>query len=361
MRAVILSGGEATRLRPLTCNTSKVMVPVLNRPFLEHLVSYLKSHNIVDITLAIGITSGQTESYFGDGSRFGASIGYATESVPLGTAGAVKNTERLLDNPFVVFNGDVYTDIDLTAMMNAHERSGAIATLALTPVDDPTAYGVVETDGEGKITRFVEKPSFEEAPSNLINAGVYVLRPDILDYIAPNAFVTFERDVFPSVLAAGDTVCAYPSHAYWIDIGTPERYLSLNRELLKRTLGPDGVKFEGEHAIQPSAQIEGPVLIGKGCCVESGCTIEGPTVLGQDCQIRAGARIRSSLLWQGCEIDRGARLRNSIFASRCYTGQDSLIDSCVLGDNVRIESGTQLPRNSKIWPDELIPPSTLPH
>jgi mannose-1-phosphate guanylyltransferase len=361
MRAVILSGGEATRLRPLTCNISKVMVPVLNRPFLQHLVSYLKSHNIVDITLAIGRTSGQVESYFGDGSRFGASIRYSTESVPLGTAGAVKNTERLLNSPFMVFNGDVYTDIDLTAMINAHERSGAIATLALTPVDDPTAYGVVETAGEGRITRFVEKPSREEAPSNLVNAGVYVLHPDILNYITPNTSVMFERDVFPSVLAAGATMYAYPSHAYWIDIGTPERYLSLNHELLRRDFGPRGLQFEGEHDIHPSAQIEGPVLIGKGCSVEGDCTIEGPTVLGQGCKIREGAIIRSSLLWQGCEIDRGARLRNSILASRCYVGEGSLLNSSVLGDNVMIGGGTPLPQNSKIWPDGSIPPSPLPH
>ncbi len=361
MRAVILSGGEATRLRPLTFNTSKVMVPVLNRPFLLHIVSYLKSHNIVDITLAIGRTSGRVEGYFGDGGRFGASIGYATERVPLGTAGAVKNTEGILDSPFVVFNGDVFTDIDLTAMVNIHQQTGAMATLALTPVDDPTAYGVAETNGEGRITRFVEKPSRQEARSNLINAGVYVLHPDILKYITPNTFVMFERDVFPSALAAGVPMYAYPSHAYWIDIGTPERYLSLNHELLRRDIGPRGLQFEGEHDIHPSAQIEGPVLIGKGCCVESNCTIEGPTVLGQGCKIRQGAVIRSSLLWQACEIDRGARLRNSILASRCYAGQESLVDSCVLGDNVRIESGTQLPQNSKIWPDESIPPSTLPH
>ena len=361
MRAVILSGGEATRLRPLTCNTSKAMVPVLNRPFLQHIVSYLKSHNVVDITLATGRTSGQAESYFGDGSSFGVSIGYSTERVPLGTAGAVKNTERLLDSPFLVFNGDVYTDIDLTAMMNVHQQSGAIATLALTPVDDPTAYGVVETDGEGRITRFVEKPSREEAPGNLINAGVYVLRPDILDYVAPNAFVMFEREVFPSVLAAGETMCAYPSHAYWTDIGTPERYLSLNHNLLRRDIGRRGLQFEGEHNIHPSAEVEGPVLIGKGCCVEGGSTIEGPTVLGQDCQIRAGAMIRSSLLWRGCEIGGGARLSNSVLACGCYVGEECFLDSCVLGDNLRIESGTQLPQGSRIWPGESIPPGALSH
>jgi len=359
MRAVILSGGKATRLRPLTCNTSKVMIPVLNRPFLQHLVCYLKRHNIVDITLAIGKIPDEVESYFGDGSRFDATIEYSTESVPLGTAGAVKNAERLFDGPFVVFNGDIFTDIDLTAMTDAHQRRGAIATLALTPVDDPTAYGVVETDGEGRVTRFLEKPSRDEVTSNLINAGIYILRPDILSYIPPNAFVMFERDVFPSVLEAGETMCAYPSDDYWTDIGTPERYLRLNHDLLGRDIGPRGLKFEGKHDIHPSAQVEGPVLIGKGCRVASNCTIEGPTVLGQGCQIREGAVIQSSLLWQDCEIGRGARLRDSILASSCYVGGESLLDSCVLGDNVRIGSGNQLPQGARIWPNKSIPPGTI--
>ncbi len=359
MKAVVLSGGKATRLRPLTCNTSKVMIPVLNRPFLQHLVGYLKRHEIVDITLAMGRIPNEVESYFGDGSRFDATIEYSTESVPLGTAGAVKNAERLLDRPFVVFNGDVFTDIDLTAMMDVHQRRGAIATLALTPVDDPTAYGVVETDDEGRVTRFLEKPSRDEVTSNLINAGIYILRPDILNYIPPNAFVMFERDVFPSVLERGETVCAYSSDDYWIDIGTPERYLRLNHDLLGRDIGPRGLKFEGRHDIHPSAQIEGPVLIGNGCHVASNCAIEGPTVLGNGCRVGEGVVILNSLLWQDCQIGSGARLLHSILASSCHVGRESLLDSCVLGDNVTIGSGNRLPQGARIWPDRLIPAGAI--
>jgi len=360
MKAVVLVGGEATRLRPLTCNTPKIMVPVLNRPFLEHFIGYLKAHNIVDMVLAIGKSAGQVRDYFGDGRRLGVRIAYSVEDSPLGTAGAVKNAQRFLDDSFTVFNGDVFTDIDLTAMAQLHRKNNAIASLALTPVDDPTIYGVVETDGRGRVKRFLEKPSRDEATTNMINAGIYILETDIFDYIAPNAFSMFERDVFPLLLKKRQAIYGYPFHDYWIDIGSPDKYLKLQHDLLGRRAGDQSIEFEGESSADSSAQIEGPVLIGRGCSIDKGSAIRGPVVLGAGCHVEEGAVVEGAVLWEDCRVGRGARLTNCLVASRCDIGEGSEIqDACVLGDDVRLGEGSRLSRGVRIWPGKTIEPGTI--
>jgi len=351
MKAVILAGGEATRLRPLTCNTAKIMVPVLNHPFLEHFIAYLKKHNITEVILALGQQITPIQSYFGDGNKFGVKISYSEEDSPMGTAGAVKNVERLLDSSFIVFNGDVFTYIDLTAMANSHREKRASVSMALTPVENPTIYGVVETDNEGKVQRFVEKPSWDEVTTNMINAGIYIMEPSTLSYITPNVFSMFERDVFPQLLKEGQAIYSYPSEAYWIDIGTPEKYLKLNHDLLHRY---EGIKFEGESIVHPSAQIEDPVIIAEGCFIDKGSIIRGPAAIGSRCQIEEGAIIESSVLWQNCKVGKGAKLRNCVVASNCCIKEESILDNCVLGDNVKIGKGNKLSQGIKIWPDKSI-------
>ena len=195
MKAVILVGGEATRLLPLTCNRPKAMVPVLNIPFLEHVIRYLSKHQIKDIILAQSHLSQPIKSYFGDGSQFGVKLSYTVEDAPLGTAGAVKNTERYLGETFLVLNGDIFTDLDITAMISFHLERRAKATIALTPVDDPTSYGLIETDAQERVMRFLEKPSWSQVTTNMINAGTYVLEPDVLTHIPPQTNFTFERDL----------------------------------------------------------------------------------------------------------------------------------------------------------------------
>jgi mannose-1-phosphate guanylyltransferase len=360
MKAVILVGGEATRLRPLTCNTPKIMVPVLNRPFFEHFVGYLKAHNILDIVLAIGKSAGQVRGYFGDGSRLGVRVVYSVEDSPLGTAGAVKNAQRFLDDSFIVFNGDVFTDIDLTAMAQLHRKNEAVASLALTPVDDPTMYGVVETDGKGRVKRFLEKPSRDEATTNMVNAGIYVLEPDIFNYIAPNAFSMFERDVFPLLLKKRQAIFGYPFHDYWIDIGSPDKYLKLQHDLLGRRTGDQGVEFEGESSVDSSARLEGPVLIGRGCSIDRNSTMKGPVVLGARCHVEEGASVEGAVLWEDCRVGRGARLTNCLVASRCQIGGGSEIPGgCVLGDDVRVGEGSRLLQGVRIWPGKTIEPGTV--
>jgi len=360
MKAVILAGGEATRLRPLTCNTPKIMVPVLNRPFLEHLVGYLKKHNIVDIILAVGKSPEQVQDYFDDGSKFNVRIVYSIEDFPMGTAGAVKNAERFLDDSFIVFNGDIFTGIDLSAMMRLHRERKAIASLALTPVEDPTIYGVVEADSQGRVKRFTEKPSWDKVTTNMINAGIYTLEPDILSYITPNSFSMFERDVFPPLLEKGQVIYSYPSQDYWIDMGTPDKYLRLQRDLLHRYVGHEGTEFEGESFVHSSAQIEGPVIIGGACFIDRNSIIRGPAVLGAGCRVEEGAIVEGAILWQDCKIGKGAKLRNCLVASRCFIGEESeVLDDCILGDDVLIGKGNKLSKGIKIWPGKSIEPDTI--
>jgi mannose-1-phosphate guanylyltransferase len=359
-RAVILVGGEATRLRPLTCNTPKMMVPVLNRPFFEHLAGYLKKHNVVDIILAVGKSSEQIQDHFGDGSKLGVHLTYSTEDLPLGTAGAVKNAEGLLDGSFAVLNGDIFTEIDLGRMMRLHEENRAVASLALTPVEDPTIYGVVETDSEGRVKRFIEKPPPDKVTTNMINAGIYILEPSILNCVAPNTFSMFERDVFPPLLEEGQSISGYPFQEYWIDIGTPDKYLKLHHDLLHHHIGDKGVRFEGESFAHSSARIEGPAIIGEGCLIDRNAIVRGPVVLGARCRVQEGAVVEGAVLWRDCQIGQGARLRNCLLACRCRIGEDSEIhDSCVLGDDVSIGKGSKLSRGAKVWPGETIRPGSV--
>jgi mannose-1-phosphate guanylyltransferase len=360
MKAVILVGGEATRLRPLTCNTPKIMVPVLNRPFFEHLVGYLKRHNIIDIVLAVGKAPEQIQDYFGDGNKLGVRIAYSIENFPMGTAGAVKNAERFLDDSFIVFNGDVFTDIDLSVMMRLHRKNKATASLALTPVDDPTIYGLVEIDSQGRVKRFIEKPSRDKVTTNMINAGIYILEPDILSYITPNVFSMFERDVFPPLLEKGEAIYGYPFQDYWIDIGTPDKYLRLQHDLLRRYVGNKGIKFEGESFVHSSARIEGPAVIGEACFIDRNSIVKGPAILGARCRVEEGAVIEGVVLWQDCQIGKKAMLRNCLVASRCRIGEESeILDGCILGDDVLIGKGSKLSNGIKIWPGKTIEPGTI--
>ena len=360
MKAVILVGGEATRLRPLTCNTPKIMIPVLNRPFFEHLIGYLKKHNVVDIILAVGKSPEQIQDYFGDGAKLGARLTYSIENLPLGTAGAVKNAERFLDDSFIVLNGDIFTDIDLSAMVRLHRRNKAVASLALTPVENPTIYGVVETDSEGRVKRFIEKPSRDKVTSNMINAGIYILEPDILSCVTPNTFSMFERDVFPPLLEKGQAMYGYPFQDYWMDIGTPDKYLKLHYDLLRRYVGDKGIRFDGESFVHSSAQIEGPAMIGEGCFIDGNSIVRGPAVLGARCRVGEGAAVEGAVLWQDCQIGKGAKLRNCLVACRCRVGEESEIpDGCVLGDDVLVGRGSELSKGLKIWPGKTMEQGTI--
>ena len=362
MKAVILVGGEATRLRPLTCNTPKATVPVLNTPFLEHVIHYLNHHQVTEIVLASSQRQQVIEDSFGDGSQFGVRLRYSIEDIPLGTGGAVKNAEKYLDETFLVLNGDIFTDLDITAMMEFHRARKAKVTISLTPVDDPTSYGLVETNAQNKITRFLEKPSPSEITTNMINAGIYILEPDVLTHIPPQVSFSFERELFPPLVDQSEPVYAYPSSAYWIDIGAPEKYLQLHRDLLNGKSSRYSLLSEsliGEQSyVHPTAQINGPVVIGNNCNIESDVMLTGPAVIGSGCTIQTGAIIEDSVIWHNVQIGPRALVKGCALANDCRLNADCMVESSTLGDNVIVISGCQLKPASKIWPDTRVEKDT---
>jgi mannose-1-phosphate guanylyltransferase len=260
-----------------------------------------------------------------------------------------------LDDSFIVFNGDIFTDLNLPAMIDFHRKKNPIATIALTPVENPAIYGVVETDEENRVRRFLEKPSWDEVTTNVINAGVYILELDILSHVASNTFFSFERNVFPPLLERGRAIYGYPFESYWIDIGTPEKYLRLNHDLLSRYIGNKGVELEGESFVHPLAQIEGPAIIGKNCFIDKNSVIKGPVVIGPSCQIGQGATIEGAVLWQNCKVGKEVKLKDCIVASNCHIEERSEIQAnCVLGDGVKVKEGGKLPKGASIQPNEVV-------
>jgi len=364
MKAVILVGGEATRLRPLTCNTPKAMVPVLNIPFLEHVIAHLSQHRVKDIILAQGILSPSIESHFKDGSQFGVRLIYVLEDEPLGTGGAVKNAEEHLDEAFLVLNGDIITDLDITAMLDYHREKKAKVTIALTPVEDPTSYGLIETNAQGRVTRFLEKPSWSQITTNMINAGTYVLEPDVLSRIPPQTKFSFERELFPLLSDQGEPIYAYPSSAYWIDIGTTENYLQLHKDLLtgksSRYILASGEEVQiGEQSyIHPTAEIKGPAVIGSNCTIGRNVKLTGPVVIGSGSTILEDTVITESVIWQNVRLGPRVDLQNSIVANDCCLNAGSIVEKSVIGDNVTVISGCKIEPGSKLWPGKTVEPET---
>jgi mannose-1-phosphate guanylyltransferase len=358
MQAVILVGGKGTRLLPLTCNTPKPMVPVLNRPFMDYVIGHLGEHKINDVVMAMNYLPKAIEDYFGDGGKFAKKIRYCMETSPMDTAGAVKNTECYIGNEaFIVLNGDIFTDLDFTDMLRYHREKKAKVTIALTPVPDPTAYGLIETTPAGRITRFLEKPKPEEVTTNMINAGTYILEPEVLGYIPKDTPWSFERKLFPMLLEKGEPVYGYSSDAYWIDIGRPEKYMLVHRDLLTRpSLLSNDVKKallnEGAR-IHPSAKLNGPVVIGSGSEIGPGVTLNGTVVIGPGCVIKEGSVLTESLLWQNVQVGPGVNIKNSFIADACVLNEKSTLEGAILGDHVTIGSGMKLGTGSKVWPGTI--------
>jgi mannose-1-phosphate guanylyltransferase len=309
------------------------MVPVLNRPFLEHTIAYLKNYGVNHIILALSYRPGVIQNYFGDGSNWGAKLNYAVEDNPLGTAGAVKNAEQYLNSTFVVLNGDVFTDVDIADMLSFHRGKGAKVTIALTWVDNPCAFGVVETDSDGRVKRFIEKPRPSRVTTNWINAGIYLLEPEVLKHVPADTHYMFERGLFPHLLELGEPVYGYPFSGYWLDMGTPEKYLRLNCDLLLSKaksalvngLGKDEVCCQEDIIIHPSAEIAGPAIIGSKCRIDQKAHIKGPVVIGPDCHIGANASLEMAVLWEGVKIGARASLKQ-----------------CIIGTNTKIKATDQV-------------------
>ena len=360
MKAIILAGGLGTRLRPLTWNTPKSLVPVLNRPFLEYVLRHLKQHGINEVVLALSNLSSPILECFGDGHNLGIRIEYLIEESARGTAGAIKNAaSRLVSDTFFVLNGDIFSDLDYTAMLKFHYKCHSSATIALTAVDNPQAYGLVKTADTLQVTSFIEKPGPEEITTDLINAGTYILEPNVLDLIPPGTAYSTERQLFPSMLANGSSVYAFPSDGYWIDIGTPEKYRRLNSDLLLGTGGQYGFQNGGiiighNSQIHPTTKFKSPVLIGDNCVIGSNVVITGPTVIGENCRIDEAAKISGSVIWHGVTINSGGCISSSIAAEACVFHANCEVEHTVLGARATILPNHKLASGSVVEPGQTI-------
>ncbi|WP_276357821.1 NDP-sugar synthase [Cohnella caldifontis] len=327
MKALLLAGGLGTRLRPLTENLPKPMARVGNRPWLEHLILHYKAQGVSDFVLAVKYYRELIESCFGDGSRLGVRIEYSVEKELLGTAGAVKNAEPFLDGRFIVVNADIIHQVDLASALAFHERRGADVTICLTEVDDPSPYGVVEQNEDGRILRFVEKPKKEEAPSNRINAGIYIMERSVLERIPAGVAVSIEKETFPQWIASGAGVYGHPIGGYWMDMGTKARYRQLHWDLLD---GRFPLPTDGEDAGEG-------IWLGENVRTGQGVLFVPPVMIGDDVTIGDRAVIGPyAVIGSGSRIGSQVRLSRSILWDRCKVHGGAQVNECILGSGMRV-------------------------
>ena len=344
MKGLILAGGKGTRLRPLTINTPKPVVPVANSPFLLYQIDLMRSAGIDEIILSLSYQPRKIEDLLKDGSDYGVWIRYAVEGTPLGTGGAFKNAEEHISDSTVVFNGDVLTAIDLAAVVAHHRAKRAVATIVLTPVDNPSAYGLVETNDEGWIQRFIEKPGPDEVTCNTINAGIYVLEPSVLKYMPKGEPYSFERGLFPTLLEHKEPVMSFLLDKYWIDIGTPQKYLEVHHDILSRKFVSPRVAKSAldRHSLPPGATVDERSIIGRDVTIRDGVKIEN-SVIGNNCKIDEGAHIVDSVIWAGNAVDADARISGSLIGKGCYIGRSAkLRPGVVLGDKTVVTDFSSL-------------------
>jgi mannose-1-phosphate guanylyltransferase / phosphomannomutase len=363
MKAVIMAGGEGSRLRPLTSRLPKPMVPLANRPMMEYVIDLLVEHGITDIVVTVAYMADTIRSYFGDGSEFGVAMTYATEETPLGTAGSVRNAAHLLDERFVVISGDVLTDIDLGKVIATHEAAGALATIGLVRVPHPLEFGIVITREDGSIERFLEKPSWGQVFSDTINSGVFVLEPEVFDHIAPDRQVDFSGEVFPALLERGAPLFGSVVDGYWEDVGTLEAYLSAHRDILDgkvrvRVPGFDvgGGVWIGENTdLHPEATVQGPAIIGDNCRVEAGVHLGAYSVLGASVRVRAGTETERSVVGDNSYLGDGVSLRGALVGRSCdLRGGARLDEGAVLGDECFIGADAHIGSGVKVYPFKTV-------
>jgi NDP-sugar pyrophosphorylase family protein len=354
LTAVILAGGQGTRLRPLTYDRPKPIVPLLNVPFLAYQLALLKRHGVTDVVLSCSYMVEQVEQAMGDGRRWGVRLRYAVEREPLGTAGGVRNAVDLVGGGLVVvLNGDVLTDADLGAMLRFHRAAGSRASLYLTPVPDPSAYGLVELGAKGQILRFIEKPSPDQITTNTINAGAYLLDRELLARIPTDRAVSIEREFFPGLLADGIPFYGWVAGHYWLDIGSPAKYrqgqVDLLGEQVVTDVTPPGVHRDGhwlgaDARVDPGAHLYGAVVVGAGCHLAKGAKVGPYAVLGDGCQVAANAIVEGAILWEQVAVGEGALVKDCLVGARARIGARAQVGAgAVLESDAVVPEGARLP------------------
>jgi len=358
-----MAGGEGTRLRPLTANQPKPMLPMANVPMAEHVVHLLRRHGFEEIVVTVGFLASTIRTYFGDGSELGVRLVYATEETPLGTAGSVLNARDELDDRFLVISGDVLTDVDLTALVEFHARQGAVATLALQAVENPLEFGIVIIDSDGHVERFLEKPGWGEVFSDTINTGIYVLEPEVFEWIPGGRAVDFSAEVFPSMLAAGRPLYGYVQGGYWEDVGTLEAYLSAHADILDGKVRIDmpgfplrpGVWIGAGAEIHPSAEVSGPAIIGDNCRIGPGVELRGHCVLGANVRVGDNTVLERCVIHDNVYLAAAVSARGCVIARSCDVRQGAHLDEgVVLGEGSRVGRQAVVGAGVKVYPHKII-------
>jgi mannose-1-phosphate guanylyltransferase len=363
VQALILAGGEGTRLRPLTSTIPKPVMPLVGRPFISYMLEWLRGHGVDEAILSCGFMADGVRDVLGDGESVGMRLRYVQEPRPLGTGGALKFAEDLLQERFLMLNGDILADVDLSGQLQAHERSGARVTLGLIGVEDPSAYGLVRRTPDGMVSEFVEKPRPDEIDTNLVNFGAYVIEREVLDGLPPaGARLSIERDVFPGLVGQG--LYGHELAGYWLDIGTPERYLQATFDILEGdvhtevglALAQSGGALRQGDGSRIAGTVHAPVMIGPDCVIAPGATVGGRTVLGSGSRIESGAHVEASVLLRGCQVGQGSRVSTAILGPGVTVGEQCRIDSgVVLGENVKVGAGNTLTSGMRIFPGVELP------
>ena len=351
-------------MRPITYDVPKAMVPLRNQPFIGYMVDFLRAAGLEGAVLSLGYLPDPIQEYFEGKDLDGFSIDYAVEDTALGTAGGIKNAERYLDGgPFVVVNGDVLSGMDLRVAINKHKESDALATIVLISVEDPTAYGLVEVDHEMLVHRFLEKPAADEVTTNLVNAGIYVLEPEILARIPAGREVSIEREIFP-YLQAERRLRAHVSSSYWRDIGTPRSYLAASQDVLSGAVGAregfDYLQVDPSTVLGKGVKVLPPVSIAADCVLEQGATVGGRSSLGRGCRIGQGAVVEGSILFDGAEVEAEAVVRGSIIGPDARVSQEAIVRGLsVLGARCVVGDGNVLDQGIRINPGVVLPPGSI--
>ena len=364
MRAVVMAGGEGSRLRPMTANQPKPLLPVVNRPIMEHVLRLLKRHGFDETVVTVQFLASLVRTYFGDGEELGMHLSYATEESPLGTAGSVKNAEAALrDDAFLVISGDALTDIDLGRVVQAHRERGALVTVCLKRVPDPVEFGIVITDGDDRIERFLEKPTWGQVFSDTVNTGIYVMEPEVFAHVAAGEVVDWSGDVFPALVEAGAPVYGYIAEGYWEDVGTHDSYLKVQADVLNRQVDVEIDGFEmapgvwiGEGAeVDPAAVIKGPVCIGEYAKVEAGAELREYTVLGNNVVVKGGAFLHRAVVHDNVFVGPMANLRGCVVGKNTDVMRAARIEEgAVVGDECMVEEEAFVSCGVKVYPYKTI-------
>jgi len=364
MQAVILVGGEGKRLRPLTSTVPKPVVPLVDRPFISFMLEWLGSHGIEDVVMSCGFLATSVRNVLGDGSGAGVRLRFVEEPEPLGTAGALKFAESMLEERFVMLNGDVLTDLDLSAQIAQHAQTVAKATLALVPVADPSAYGLVHLHEDRSVRDFVEKPSPDAIDTNLISAGAYVLEREVLELVPADRNVSIEREVWP--LLVGNGLYGYPSKSYWMDIGSPERYLQGTFDIIEGNVHTSVAERMGGDwlAVADGAEVRGrvipPAVLERGVRVGEGAHVGSLVVLAEDVSVGPSCSVERAVILKGSEIEEGCALRDCIVAAGCRIGPRTRITGgAVLGEGVTIGADNVISGGARIFPGVVVPDGAI--